>query len=45
MSNISENEQLSPKELHKKFRQMEKDFVLHSWCVQNQYDAPVVVGV
>jgi taurine--2-oxoglutarate transaminase len=23
---------------------MEKDYVLHSWCVQNQYDSPVVVG-
>lgn len=26
------------------YRKMEKDYVLHSWCVQNQYDAPVVVG-
>jgi taurine--2-oxoglutarate transaminase len=38
------SEQLSPKELHQQFRQMEKDYVLHSWCIQNQYDSPVVVG-
>ncbi len=39
-----EGEPTSTKELHKQLRQMEKDYVLHSWCVQNQYDAPVVVG-
>lgn len=39
-----DSEQLSPKELHEQLRQMEKDYVLHSWCIQNQYDAPVVVG-
>ena len=29
---------------HEKTRQMEREYVLHSWCVQSQYQAPVVVG-
>jgi len=29
---------------HEDIRRFEKEYVLHSWCVQNQYDAPVVVG-
>jgi taurine---2-oxoglutarate transaminase len=29
---------------HDEARQMERDYVLHSWCVQGQYSAPTVVG-
>lgn len=26
------------------YQEMEKEYVLHSWCIQNQYDSPVIVG-
>jgi taurine--2-oxoglutarate transaminase len=29
---------------HEEACQIEREHVLHSWCVQNQYQAPVVVG-
>ncbi|NMC14471.1 MAG: aminotransferase class III-fold pyridoxal phosphate-dependent enzyme [Chloroflexi bacterium] len=32
------------KEESKYYREMEKEFVLHSWCVQNQYNGSVVTG-